>query len=285
MMLARYGLLLSLCVPIAAAPYDSISPNDNQDLHQNPQEHDVSRRAEDFYLRIMPLGASITKGSPAAPGTNGNGYRKDLRDNLVSDGWKVNMVGSQPFGKMADNQTEGYPGLKVSQIQNFASPSIAKYKPNLILINAGTNDAVKRDNIAGVGTRMEKLILDCFAKSPNTVVILSTLIPNGQANKEVKQVNAQYRALAKDMKGRGLHVMLAEMNNGFITLKNDIWTEPDGTRTHPNVGGFKKMATVWGHAIDAVLKEDGWLKAPTKVSSKNGKPRAKSSGGGNENGN
>lgn len=64
------------------------------------------RRAEpqDFYLRIMPLGASITAGNPAAPGDDeNNGYRKNLRDKLRFDGWKVNMVGRLNRGNMADN--------------------------------------------------------------------------------------------------------------------------------------------------------------------------------------
>lgn len=64
------------------------------------------RRAEpqDFYLRIMPLGASITAGDPAAPGDDGkNGYRKNLRDKLRFDGWDVNMVGNLNRGNMADS--------------------------------------------------------------------------------------------------------------------------------------------------------------------------------------
>ena len=60
--------------------------------------------ARDFYLRIMPLGASITRGDPHAPGDpHGNGYRKALRDKLRFDGWKVNMVGNVKYGDMADN--------------------------------------------------------------------------------------------------------------------------------------------------------------------------------------
>lgn len=98
-MLAKYGLLLSLCVPIGAVPYHANSSNH----HQHLQEPGVSRHAEDFYLRIMPLGASITKGDPTAPGTHGNSYRKAVRDKLCSEGWQVNMVGSQPFGDMVDN--------------------------------------------------------------------------------------------------------------------------------------------------------------------------------------
>lgn len=79
----KYGLLLSLCVSTIAVPFYS-------GIDGSPT--DISRRAANFYLRIMPLGASITKGDQASPGVNGNGYRKPLRDQLRFDGWQVNMV-------------------------------------------------------------------------------------------------------------------------------------------------------------------------------------------------
>lgn len=61
-------------------------------------------KAQDFYLRIMPLGASITAGDPAAPGDNEkNGYRKYLRDQLRFNKWDVNMVGNFNRGTMADD--------------------------------------------------------------------------------------------------------------------------------------------------------------------------------------
>ncbi|OBT54473.1 hypothetical protein VE04_04346 [Pseudogymnoascus sp. 24MN13] len=76
---------------------------------------DISRRAANYYLRIMPLGASITKGQ-GIPGADNNGYRKFLRDQLRFDGWQVNMVGSQPAGTMQDNDSEGYPGAIIAEV-------------------------------------------------------------------------------------------------------------------------------------------------------------------------
>ena len=70
-------------------------------LNEVPVEYgDLARRADDFYLRIMPLGASITYGLVSS---DGNGYRKALRDQLRFDGWKVNMVGSLFGGTMNDS--------------------------------------------------------------------------------------------------------------------------------------------------------------------------------------
>lgn len=58
--------------------------------------------AKDFYLRILPLGASITFGVDATEPNTGNGYRKFLRDQLRYEGWQVNMVGSKSSGTMRD---------------------------------------------------------------------------------------------------------------------------------------------------------------------------------------
>ena len=97
---AFYTLLLSSRAITYAAP---LGRNDVE-----PSQLDFttthSPRAEDFYLRIMPLGASITRGDPADPNDPGkNGYRKFFRDRLRFDGWEVNMVGSvSSWGNMND---------------------------------------------------------------------------------------------------------------------------------------------------------------------------------------
>lgn len=58
------------------------------------------REAKEFYLRVMPLGASITQGQASS---DNNGYRKALRQQLRWKGWKVNMVGSRRHGDMRDS--------------------------------------------------------------------------------------------------------------------------------------------------------------------------------------
>lgn len=48
----------------------------------------LSRRAaKDFWLRVMPLGASITQGIHSS---DDNGYRKWIREQLRWEGWQVN---------------------------------------------------------------------------------------------------------------------------------------------------------------------------------------------------
>jgi hypothetical protein len=68
--------------------------------NQNASAELVTRSAKNFYLRILPLGASITQGYKSS---DKNGYRKLLRQQLRWKGWKVNMVGTKNDGDMADN--------------------------------------------------------------------------------------------------------------------------------------------------------------------------------------
>lgn len=55
----------------------------------------ATRDAKDFYLRILPLGASIVQGVESSDKT---GFRKLLRQQLRWKGWKVNMVGTKNDG-------------------------------------------------------------------------------------------------------------------------------------------------------------------------------------------
>ncbi|KFY17433.1 hypothetical protein V492_00682 [Pseudogymnoascus sp. VKM F-4246] len=245
---AKYGVVLSLCVSVIASPFYTKFNNSREDIR---------RRSEDFYLQIMPLGASITYGEPAAPGTNGNGYRKLLRDQLRFDGWQVNMVGSQSHGTMGDSDNEGYPGAVIAQINNdHAKAALSAYKPNVVLINAGTNDATKNNEVNTAGDRMRDMVMECFIRVPGTVVILSTLLPQRDAPTQIAAINDQYRNVVAQLRSQGFHIVLADMNDGFITI-DDIW---DGT--HPYLAGFQKMAAVWRHATNEAEKE-GWFTKPS----------------------
>ncbi|KAI0517890.1 carbohydrate esterase family 3 protein [Xylaria bambusicola] len=206
----------------------------------------------------MPLGASITYGDPAEPASMGRGYRKFIRDYLRFRGWKVNMVGSRRFGQFADNDVEGWPGYVLTNITQKAAIAVPKYKPNVILLNAGTNDATTNKDIENAGNRMRTLLQTCFDLSPGVVVILSTLIPNRHAPDNVNTLNGYYRDLVLEFLGNGQKIQLADMDDGFITLDHIM---SDGT--HPTIEGQRRMASVWAAAIEEVEAQDNWLQAPS----------------------
>ncbi|KAL1998767.1 hypothetical protein VTN02DRAFT_5599 [Thermoascus thermophilus] len=199
----------------------------------------------------MPLGASITYGFRS---TDGNGYRNHLRERLRSEGWKVNMVGSVKAGTMYDNDNEGHIGFRVTEVAKAANKTVPR-KPNLILVNAGTNDAVQSFSLATTGDRMNNLLSHLFDAIPGTTIILSTLLPNRLAPKRVAAINDQYRQLAAERRSAGDRLVLAEMDDGFLTI-DDL---KDGT--HPTDEGYGKMAEVWWAAIRAAEAE-GLLQKP-----------------------
>ncbi|KAL4861182.1 SGNH hydrolase-type esterase domain-containing protein [Aspergillus spectabilis] len=211
------------------------------------------RAAGDFTLRILPLGASITQGYKSS---DGNGYRKALRAQLRYAGWEVNMVGSVPSGSMYDKNHEGHPGYRIEQVANEAKKSVG-FMPNVILINAGTNDATQQYFVNTTGERMDALLDYLYSSIPNTTIILSTLLPNTNQPGLVNDINLQYRTIYNRRRDEGDKIVLADMANNL----EDSDLQDD---THPDDAGYRKMATVWWAAIQAADRR-GFLTAPADV--------------------
>ncbi|KAF2471688.1 SGNH hydrolase [Lindgomyces ingoldianus] len=212
---------------------------------------DLHRRqsTDPEWLRIMPLGASIVAGVASSPS---DGFRKPLRDHLRSIGYKVNMVGSQfnMDGSMRDGDHEGHPGHRIDQIVNDIDLS-NDTKPNLYLINAGTNDCQQNYlEMRGTINRLRGLVEKAWDMSTRATIILSTLLPSDNedqvpgANERVSQLNIEIRELASFLNRTGSRIELAEMNDGFITNAD---LSCDGI--HPTNAGYRKMAVVWNAAI------------------------------------
>ncbi|KAL4997574.1 SGNH hydrolase-type esterase domain-containing protein [Aspergillus recurvatus] len=223
-----------------------------QDDHEHGHDHQP-RATKPFLLRVMPLGASITVGYKSS---DENGYRKYLREQLRYAGWEVDMVGSLANGTMKDNQNEGHFGDTIDHIAEAAVNS-TRLQPNLILINAGTNDCIQNVDITDADTRLDALITHLFASIPNTTIVLSTLLPNDFASRAVTRVSQEYRNLVARRRSRGDRIVLAEMSY-FITDDQLV----DGT--HPSDTGYKEMAAVWWAAIQTA-EEEGKLSEPNVV--------------------
>ncbi|KAH7417851.1 carbohydrate esterase family 3 protein [Cadophora sp. MPI-SDFR-AT-0126] len=216
---------------------------------------DLGRRAaRDFYLRVMPLGASITQGQGSS---DGNGYRRWLRSQLRWKGWLVNMVGSKTDGTMADQDNEGHPGWVIDQVHDAWRTS-KWMMPNLVLINAGTNDCVGGRDTGNAGTRLKSLVDDIFRDVPGVSIALSTLARSRDYDSCSSDVSQQIRNLVQSYSGS--RIALADINNAMS--RNDIGS--DGT--HPTDNGYKLFAGVWWNAISQL--ENG-IQPPATVSNIN----------------
>ncbi|KAL4799340.1 SGNH hydrolase-type esterase domain-containing protein [Aspergillus venezuelensis] len=245
---------LSLALP---AVFASPSPPNIPSAHDVSLQRHTPRASKPFLLRVMPLGASITVGYRS---TDGNGYRKYLREQLRYAGWEVDMVGSLSNGTMKDYQNEGHFGKTIDQVANAAVDSARGMQPNVVLINVGTNDGIQNVHITGAGDRINSLITDLTSRIPNVTVILSTLIPNTIAQRVIERLSAEYRNVAARRRSNGDRVILAEMSY-FIDSSRLV----DGT--HPDDQGYKEMAAVWWAAIQEA-EDEGFLSKPNDVTNK-----------------
>ncbi|KAL5362439.1 hypothetical protein BJX96DRAFT_177152 [Aspergillus floccosus] len=180
---------------------------------------------------------------------------------------------------MYDNEVEAHSGDTIDQVKVAAQGSL-NYRPNVVLINAGTNDCRLVIDIMNAGRRMRSLIESILSADgmDKTTIILSTLIPSTEGNTAAYRpnVNAQYRQVVSDMQADGVSIVLADMDpeypdkgNGWLAFPDDFIHNGVVDSTHPNEQGYSKMAYVWYKAIlDA--SDKGFLKTPNEMDSTTG---------------
>jgi lysophospholipase L1-like esterase len=198
-------------------------------------------------LRIMPLGASITWGTAS---TDGNGYREDLRRRLADDaGTAIDYVGSQQSGTMADKDNEGHPGYRIDQIAAAADTWLDAAQPDVVLLNVGTNDTIQNHDLPNAPARLQALIDQIVQARPAVTVVLSTLVPSGDAtnNGRVQAFNAQLPGIVRAEVAAGHKVELVDLYSSLTVA--DIG--PDGI--HPSDSGYGKLAALWYAALRPVL--------------------------------
>ncbi|KAF5658685.1 killer toxin subunits alpha beta [Fusarium heterosporum] len=229
---------------------------------------EVARRQSKVPLRVLPLGASTVFGVVSQPEDGRrDGFRKPFRDALRTAGWEVNMVGTQNGGMMRDSDNEGHPGYKVAGISKELENSLP-FKPNLVMINAGTNDGREHDvddpHVKGVGESMREMIMKIYNEPgmDRTCVLLSTLLWSRQNDESRKSINNQYRDLVDDLKEQGKCIFLADQDpdEQSTWIPQDMIT--DGI--HPTTEGHKKMAAVFYKAFELAASSNS-LVPPVNV--------------------
>ncbi|MDT4994136.1 MAG: hypothetical protein QOH97_4028 [Actinoplanes sp.] len=207
-------------------------------------------------VKVMPLGDSITWGTAS---TDGNGYRTALRGLLVGiAGVPIDYVGSQKSGRAADNDNEGHPGYRINQIAARVDAWLAAAQPDVVLLNAGTNDMLKNYDLPNAPARLHALIDRIIADRPGVSVVVSTLIPSrarrsptrptdATSNSRVQAFNAHIPAIVQAERAAGHKVYAADLNSTLTTAE----INPDGI--HPNEAGYARLAKLWYSALKPVL--------------------------------
>ncbi|KAK8091093.1 hypothetical protein PG994_000598 [Apiospora phragmitis] len=248
------SLLIAAHALVASADSDSDSAPHYLDFSRITYKRAAD--AASVPLRIMPVGASVTFGVGSKMGDS---YRKDLLDLLMAQGFTAEMVGSKQNGKdFANNQVEATSGFVISQIAKSVAKAAPQFKPNLVLLDAGTNNCNKGGDVPDAGASVAAMIDGIYQASPGATVVLATVLANKEADQDKcrQGINAQYQTLAADMAAKQAKFVLVDMRS------------PDGPTTadlsdsrHPNDAGYAKMAKVWLTGIQEAQTK-GFLTAP-----------------------
>lgn len=239
--------------PDTVSPLSELSRNGGTGVTWPTQRQ--AEAAAPVALRIMSLGASVTFGTGSS---TGNSYRKDLRDMLAAAGHEVNFVGTAENGNFTDRQVEATPGFVISQIAASAQAATASLLPNLVLMDAGTNNCNKGGTVPDAGANVTAMINGVFAQSPGATVVLTTILVNKVAAQDACRVdvNQQYAALAADMAAQGAKLVLVDMRSADGPTTADL-----ADSRHPNDVGYQKMASVWFPGIQEAITK-GFITAP-----------------------
>jgi len=218
-------------------------------------------------IKIMPLGDSITNGYSVK-----GAYRNKLCDLLVENKLSdyVDFVGSMTEGSGYDSDNEGHSGWAIAAVPDASDIEgkgrqglttnidswMDTYKPEIVLLQVGTNDILSLYELDKAPERLEKLVDKVLAKLPENGKLYLAKIPyfdagssmnkTGKNQEEINSIIDTYNAgvtAVAEKKG----ITLVDIN-GCITI-SDL---KDGV--HPTADGYAKMGTFWYKTLESEIR-------------------------------
>jgi lysophospholipase L1-like esterase len=198
-------------------------------------------------LRVMPLGDSITfgKGDPAE-----NGYRATLQSWLTDTGVRADFVGSQVNG---GTPHEGHPGWRIAQLTANIDAWMAAARPDVVLLDIGTNDLLHHDHISEAPDRLGTLIDHIVTANPQVRIVLAKLLVVDHGHEaDFEWYNDTLPVVAALYPD---NVTLVDMAG--VPVANTV------DHVHPNQLGYQQMAYQWYQGLrDIVPAGRTWQPVP-----------------------
>ena len=204
----------------------------------------AARAVDESAVRIMPLGDSITFGTP---NPSYGGYRNLLEKLLAQEGSKVEFVGSQEsgVGVLRYPANEGHPGWTINRIKNGIDKQgwLERAQPDIVLLHIGTNN-FRLHQAQSVDTDLSALLDDILERLPRANVIVAQIIPFRNGLGRLQRVYDAAIPGIVASKGRRVSV---------VNLSNVLSPGDYADMFHPSSDGYDKMARVWARAIRPVM--------------------------------
>lgn len=208
-------------------------------------------------IRLLALGDSITYGYYSS---TGNGYRQDLLDLLYASNYaNTTYLGTLASGLMTQNHHEGYPGATISVVENAGLKTLNQtLYPNVVLLHAGTNDAIQNHNATTMTSDLRHLLDHIFQLKPNITVILSEVIMHQNSTTEaiIRSFNGMMPNVVQTYVQGGKHVQLVTQDD--VDLSTDENPQHLQDAIHPGDIGFAKMARNFFSGLNAAIAK-GWV--------------------------
>ncbi len=211
----------------------------------------AAAHAQNPPIRIMPLGDSITYGSPVL-----GGYRAPLYHMLTNAAYNVDYVGSGNGNASADLPEinhEGHGGWRISDAtvglyENLYGWFEAIEDPHVVLLHIGTNDSGGGTAFTNAYVRLEALIDRIVQCQPSAKIIVTSLMKRGEPNYAAitNVFNPYVPLVVAHQQALGHHVT-------FLDMHACLELSDMGDNLHPNAAGYAKMANAWFPAITNII--------------------------------
>lgn len=217
--------------------------------------------------KIMPFGDSITDGYN---GDTPGGYRVELFRLAHVAGKNITFVGSGTNGPATvdgasfPKNHEGHSGWTIapaggrSGISTLVASAMSQYKPHIVLLMIGTNDAIDNYDMTNAPTRLGALIDSIYAQLPDVLIVVAQPIPSrGDASKgddtalsaRIKAFDDAIPAVVKARADKGKHIQVVDMYTPFNPTKTALLED----QWHPNLAGYVLLGTHWYQALQSLL--------------------------------
>jgi len=211
--------------------------------------------AYEEFVRIMPLGDSITQGSYGVSDPNKVGYRRPLYQLLADSNYKVNFVGglSNGYPSDFDRDHEGHPGVTDGLVALCVYNWLLENPADIILLHIGTNHVEPSpDDVEKILDHIDQYEYDCGRE---IIVVLARIINNMEYDPTITEFNDCVEAMALDRIENPANpaypdlIVIIDMENGAgINYSEDMHDN-----LHPNESGYEKMAIFWFDTLDQLM--------------------------------